>query len=128
MAGASVTVSASGPLFDGTASPMIHRWTREGGEEIAQFAEREVQRRLHQVLRHPTGHYESQVTVDRTSPDSFDITDNGVVYGKWLEGTSSRNEETRFKGYHTFREVKQRVEARADRSMQRILDRHAREL
>lgn len=126
--GASVTVSASGPLFDGRASSLITRWTREGGEEVAQQAEQEVHRILHQVLRHPTGYYESHVRVDRRTPDRFDITDGGVVYGPWLEGASSRNQSTRFKGYGTFRRVKDRIEAQADRSMQRILDRHSREL
>jgi hypothetical protein len=125
----SVSVSASGPLFDGRASAMITRWTREGGEEIAQWAEQEVHRVLHQVLRHPTGYYESHVRIDRRSPDRFDITDGGVVYGPWLEGTGSRNAPvTRFKGYGTFRRVQQRVEARADRMMQAVLDRHVREL
>lgn len=128
MAGENVSVSASGPLFDGRASSMITRWTRDAGEEIARDAEAEVHRILHQVLRHPTGYYESQVRVDRRTPDRFDITDGGVVYGPWLEGTSSRNESTRFKGYGTFRRVKQRVESRADRTMQRILDQHTREL
>lgn len=126
--GASVTVSASGPLFDGRASSLITRWTREGGEEVAQQAEQEVHRILHQVLRHPTGYYESHVRVDRRTPDRFDITDGGVVYGPWLEGASSRNQSTRFKGYGTFRRVKDRIEAQADRSMQRIIDRHTREL
>jgi hypothetical protein len=128
VAGENVSVSASGPLFDGRASSMITRWTRDAGEEIARDAEAEVHRILHQVLRHPTGYYESQVRVDRRTPDRFDITDGGVVYGPWLEGTSSRNESTRFKGYGTFRRVKQRVESRADRTMQRILDQHTREL
>lgn len=125
----SVTVRASGPMFDGRASSMITRWTRDGGEEIAQWAEAEVHRVLHQVLRHPTGYYESHVRVDRVSPDRFDITDGGVVYGPWLDGTGSRNAPvTRFKGYATFRRVQQRVEARADRMMQDVLDRHVREL
>lgn len=123
-----VEVSASGPLFDGTASPMVGRWTRDAGEEVAQWAEREVHRLLQQVLRHPTGYYESRVRVDRVTPDRFVITDQGVVYGPWLEGVSSRNQETRFKGYATFRRVAQRTEARADRTFQQILDRNARRL
>jgi len=39
------------------------------------------------------------------------ITDNGVVYGPWLEGESSRNAATRFKGYHAFRKVRDWLEA-----------------
>jgi hypothetical protein len=116
-----VVVRASGPLFDGTASALVQRYTQEGGEEVARWADAEVHRVLEQVLRHPTGYYESQVRVDQVSPDSFVITDGGVVYGPWLEGISERNQATRFKGYGTFRRVAQRVEARADRTFARIM-------
>lgn len=34
------------------------------------------------------------------------ISDGGVVYGPWLEGTSSRNQSTRFKGYSSFRRTR----------------------
>lgn len=124
-----VEVSASGPIFDGRASPMVRRWTRRQGEEIAQWAEAEVHRVLGQVLRHPTGYYESHVRVERTSPDRFVISDGGVVYGPWLEGVGSRNfPVTRFRGYSTFRRVKQRVEQRADRELRRNLRHLTREL
>jgi len=32
-----------------------------------------------------------------------------VVYGGWLEGISSRNKTTRFKGYHAFRVMKEQL-------------------
>jgi hypothetical protein len=115
-----VIVSASGPLFNGTASALVSRFTRDGGEQVARWGESEVQRVLEQVLRHPTGYYQSQVTVNRVSNDSFAITDGGVVYGPWLEGTSRRNAETSFKGYQTFQRVARRVEQRADRTFAAI--------
>ena len=115
-----VVVKASGPLFDGTASVLVQRYTREGGEAVARWGEQEVQRVLEQVLRNPTGYYQSQVRVNRVSNDSFAITDGGVVYGPWLEGTSRRNAETRFKGYGTFRRVAKRVEQRADRTFAQV--------
>jgi hypothetical protein len=43
------------------------------------------------------------VFTDRVTPDLSTISDHGVIYGPWLEGTSSRNQSTRFKGYQTFR-------------------------
>jgi hypothetical protein len=33
------------------------------------------------------------------------VTTELAMYGPWLEGTGSRNETTRFKGYHGFREA-----------------------
>lgn len=119
-----VIVKASGPLFDGTASALVQRYTEEGGAEVARWAEGEVQRVLQQVLRHPTGYYQSQVRVNRVSNDSFALTDGGVVYGPWLEGVGSRNYPvTRFKGYGTFRRVAKRVEQRADRTFAAIFAR-----
>lgn len=35
------------------------------------------------------------------------ILDNNAVYGPWLEGTGSRNDTTRFKGYASFRKTEQ---------------------
>jgi hypothetical protein len=115
-----VLVNAAGPLFSGEASAMVQRYTQAGGEEVARWADGEVHRTLEQVLRHPTGYYQSQVRVNRVTNDSFAITDGGVVYGPWLEGVSSRNQTTRFKGYATFRRVAKRVEQRADKTFAAI--------
>ncbi|WP_152644882.1 hypothetical protein [Kitasatospora griseola] len=116
-------VHTAGPVFNGTASPLVTRYTQAGVQELADWADGEVHRVLGQVLRHPTGYYESRVTVNRVSGDSIAITDGGVVYGPWLEGISSRNDATRFKGYGTFRRVKERVEKRADRTFAAIFAR-----
>lgn len=115
-----VVVNTAGPIFAGTASPMVTRYTQAGVQELADWADGEVHRVLGQVLRNPTGYYESQVTVNRVSGDNIAITDGGVVYGPWLEGISSRNAATRFKGYATFRRVAERVEKRADRTFAAI--------
>lgn len=45
------------------------------------------------------------------------IMDNNAVYGPWLEGTSSRNLTTRFKGYASFRKVQQWMETTAAASV-----------
>lgn len=68
----------------------------------------EVHRELGRVLQHPTGYYESRVVADLTSHPPA-VHDSGVVYGPWLEGIGSRNATTRFKGYHTFRRIAQRM-------------------
>jgi hypothetical protein len=66
---------------------------------------------LGQVLQNPTGYYESRIAVDRRQIYRG-VTDSNVIYGGWLEGISSRNRTTRFKGYHHFRIAKQRMERR----------------
>jgi len=55
------------------------------------------------------------------------ITDGGVVYGPWLEGISSRNMTTRFKGYMTFRKTSQELEKKSrevfNKYLRRFVDR-----
>ena len=102
--------TAQGPIIDGSAAKVIDDVLDKTENEAAQIAHDKVQARLRQVLRHPTGHYQSRITVDRRS-DSPVVTDGGVVYGPWLEGVGSRNHTTRFKGYHTFRTIAQEMQA-----------------
>ena len=56
---------------------------------------------------------------------SVTFTDGNVVYGSWLEGTSRRNMTTRFKGYRTFRRVRDFLEKKA---MPVLLKKHMRRL
>lgn len=46
------------------------------------------------------------------------ITDGGVIYGPWLEGTGSRNVSTRFKGYASFRRTGQWMNQQAPKVVQ----------
>lgn len=80
--------------------------TEDISENGAQEIYDAVRMRLNMVLQNPTGYYESRVQIN-TMSGGAEVTDGGVVYGPWLEGTSSRNGRTRFKGYQTFRKVMQ---------------------
>jgi len=60
-----------------------------------------------------TGNYRRRVQGNVTSAGAWTvgkIHDSGVVYGPWLEGTSARNQTTRFKGYAQFRKTKDWLE------------------
>lgn len=98
-------VDFSGPLFDGRAEAAGRRLVRDIRDTLSDEGEEMVRRQLGRVLRHPTGYYESQVRSSVRGSHDAVVTDGGVVYGPWLEGTGSRNETTRFKGYRTFRVV-----------------------
>lgn len=91
-----------GPLFDMDALTKANRIIEDAEDETAKEGAEIIRYRLGQVLRNPTGYYQSQVRADLSYREKA-ITDNRVVYGPWLEGTSSRNATTRFKGYATFR-------------------------
>lgn len=116
-------VRTSGPLFSGEAARVLDRMTEEIAREVGKVAEQDVQQRLKTVLRHPTGKYQRRIRAAVESGGRVVIDDQRSVYGPWLEGTSSRNRTTRFKGYATFRRVRQQVEAKSGRIAQQVVAR-----
>lgn len=114
------SVEFSGPLFDGRMPAILSRYESAASQRLAQRGHDAVEQILGSSLQHPTGYYQSHVRVERQADDSV-VTDDGVVYGPWLEGTGSRNETTRFKGYHSFRQAAQRVNEQAVRIAESVL-------
>lgn len=97
-----VAVSAKGTIFDSAKSKAVaQRFVIALNDMLAQEGVRRVKFQLGRVLKNPTGYYESRIIVERRKVFRG-ITDQGVAYGTWLEGTSARNRTTQFKGYHTF--------------------------
>lgn len=117
------TVTKSGPIFDGRASRAVTDFLDEANRVVAERGVNDVRSRLGQVLENPTGAYASKVTTDRASSEQWLITDQGTVYGPWLEGTSSRNQSTRFRGYQTFRKIRQELQGKAAGIAEPILSR-----
>lgn len=102
-----VKVEQKGTLFNAAASKAAaNRAVVQVNEALAQEGVNRVQSRLRQVLKNPTGFYESRVQVERRATYRG-FSDSNAVYGGWLEGTSSLNRSTRFKGYRTFRTVRE---------------------
>lgn len=121
-----VKVTTQGPLFDGTAQKHVQAFMDAAESEVAQEGVNLVRSELGRVLRHPTGYYESRVQTDQARETR--VTDGGVVYGPWLEGVSSRNQRTRFKGYSTFRRAAQKLQDRAAEIAERVLPEYVRRL
>lgn len=118
-----VDVSRHGPLFDGRASAAARDFCDAAEQEIAQEGVNQVRAQLGRVLQNPTGYYESQIQTDRAA-GHWAVTDGDVIYGPWLEGTGSRNQTTRFKGYMTFRKTVQRIDRLAKATAERVLPRY----
>lgn len=85
---------------------------RRGQDKVSDVVYDRVMKTLGASLRNPTGYYQNHVR-DLVRGDVDVVTDQGVVYGPWLEGVSSRNGETRFKGYAAFRRATQSMQYRA---------------
>ena len=109
---AGIDLEASGPVFSGVLEAGVAASLISAKLAIAQEGENMIHNRLSSVLQQATGFYESQIQTDRVKAHVV-ITDGGVVYGSWLEGTSSRNRESRFKGYKTFRITKRALQGKA---------------
>jgi hypothetical protein len=116
----SAEVRMTGPLFDGSAARTVDLICDDVEDQIGQTVFDAVRQRLRTVLVNPTGYYESRVQVNRQT-DSLVISDSGVVYGPWLEGTGSRNGRSRFKGYATFRKVSQQIASEAVQDADRVV-------
>ena len=72
-----------------------------------------------------TGHYRRNVhrTVGALH---VRIDDGGVIYGPWLEGVSTRNQTTRFKGYFSFRRTSQWLQSQVKGVVQKWVGRDVR--
>lgn len=103
--GAPVQVVFVGPFFS-TMGPLVAHMLDEMKFAVASQALADVQHNLDRSIRHPTPYYETQIMVQQRV-DDWVVHDRGVVYGAWLEGVSSRNRTTRFKGYASFRRAVQ---------------------
>lgn len=99
-----VRVKYEGPLFDGVADDVIQAFRADMVDELAQTGTNLVHARLDQVLKKPTGAFESSIVTDRQQ-DNLVIHGDQVIYGAWLEGVADKNKGSRFKGYKTFRRV-----------------------
>ena len=108
-----VTVKLSGPFFRENVPLVIGAALRAAVGDVVAEGERAVKLQLYPGHGWVTGRYaggiHGEMAPVSASPHGI-IHDSQVIYGPWLEGTSSRNETTRFKGYAMFRNAKQQLE------------------
>jgi hypothetical protein len=101
-------IKYSGPLFDGRAMKALKDFADEAEDRILEDIDEELHVQFVRYFKHRTGRYESSVKIRGNQ-----ITDGNIVYGSWLEGTSSKNMNTVFKGYHIFENVSEDAESQA---------------
>jgi len=116
-----IDVSTRGPIFDGRARALANAYVNRLERDLAEEGVTIVREELQKVLQHPTGYYESRITVERGTV----ITDGGVVYGPWLAGVGSRNfPATRFRGYPHWIRARLRLRERKQGIAERLLRRY----
>lgn len=123
-----VKITQKGAVFNAAATKAAAaRMVTNINETLAQEGVDRVSNRLRQVLQHPTGYYQSRVQLVKRSVYRG-VSDGGVIYGGWLEGITSRNKTTRFKGYHVFRDVQQGLAKDKERLAQPIVTKFVNEM
>ena len=111
-----------GSLFSGKLAKDIDRGCDDIEKTVAVDGAAMVRARLNTVLRRQTPIYRFKVKAN-PDPPGWLIHDQKMIYGRWLEGTGSRNRTTRFKGYKTFRIITQQLNARAKVTGERVMAR-----
>ena len=74
-----------------------------------------------------TGHYRRSVNSEMQGAIGR-ISDSRVVYGAWLEGVSTRNNTTKFKGYFQFRLTGEYIKKNTDKVTNELLPRYIRKM
>ena len=129
-----VKVATQGPLFTRMAPDQMQKAVQSGIREIVQKGE---QRLAEQLRPRPagvylsvaqagpgkasTGNYRRNISTEFKNMSAM-IHDGNVVYGPWLEGISSRNDSSRFKGYGVYRKTASELQ----KLSRGIMDAHAR--
>ena len=106
----SVQVRLRGPVLNGQAPPIIKEALKGAIGDLVGEGERKVKLQLFPGHGLVTGNYRRSVHGEVSSSLHGRIHDSNVVYGPWLEGVSSRNQQTRFKGYAMFRNARQQLD------------------
>jgi len=108
-----IEIKLTGPVFDGRWRSVLQDIEEQALDDVAAHALERVQFNLDGSIKHPTPYYETQVRIENLGIHDRSVNDRGIIYGPWLEGTGSRNQTTRFKGYSSFRRAAQATRAKA---------------
>ena len=120
------SVRTHGALFDQRGPRIMNEYCDDLEEDGAEWALSHIKGTFHTHFKQPTGYYESNVEIHNTTTGT-EVWDGGYagpVYGPWLEGVGSRNNTTRFKGYHAFRKAAMALERRIEGMGERLLHRN----
>ena len=117
MSSVGMTIEIKGKLFDIGADKRLRDALNEGILRIALVTEGRVKRQLYKGHGVVTGHLRRSIAgeliKDLTAQVDAGSVRQGanVVYASWIEGTSTRNKTTSFKGYQMFQNAAKKFEA-----------------
>lgn len=119
-----VEASATGPLFETAVTARVETAIADIVREVTELGVQRLTSAFPTGVPVVTGNLRRNVHPTIAGPMA-QIDSGGVVYGAWIEGTSSRNESTRFKGYATYRRATQYLN---DEVVPAVVDKRAKKL
>lgn len=135
-----IKVDNTGPLFTARAGNQLRDLLEGSIRELVQEGETFLNNTLKprpsgvylsfeqaQPGQASTGNYRRNLSTQINSLNAV-ISDGGVVYGPWLEGVSSRNATTRFKGYSAFRRAGFHIQKKSKRIAEKYVKRFVRKM
>ena len=124
-----VEIHANGPAFDQRGETERRVMLQRAVDAVAREGKNYVVGHLVTFIRKPTPFYWTQIAVQQVRPHYSKVWDQlTTVYGPWLEGVSSHNASTRFKGYAAFRKQTQRLAGDVQRIAEPAVDEYVREM
>jgi hypothetical protein len=108
-------VGVSGPISDGKAGDALGRYEADVRKALARRADELLLAfPMNKTGRSAGGFRENLQTLHQGATIRVRAgLRTGVTWGPWLEGTSKRNSDTSFKGYHLFRRTRQQLDQEA---------------
>lgn len=117
-----ISIRQRGPLLAGKGPAEVQEAMRGTIKELVAEGERAVKLQLYPRHGLLTGNYRRSIHGELENSLHGRVHDSNIVYGPWLEGISSRNATTRFKGYAMFRNATQQLQ----RMVGNVLDKYVR--
>lgn len=120
-----VDCAVSGPLGDGRAIELAEKWAENTSQALGDEAVKMLRAFPMNKSGRARGGFEGALRVERRTPSETRVKgpqERGVAWAPWLEGTSKRNESTRFKGYGLFAKTRAELQKKAADIGQRQLD------
>jgi hypothetical protein len=101
---AELSLTERGLFLEHRDGPVIRKFFEDAKQLVAKNGEEQVRLRVGRRAKHPTGSFAGAVhTKDFKKGRTIQADYPQILYGPWLEGTSTRNTSTRFRGYSMFR-------------------------
>jgi hypothetical protein len=112
-----------GPISSGKMIRDAANYSEDVAEALADSAKDTWLNNLHGSIRHQTPYYTTKIAKRQLSPTRYEIHDNGVLYGPWLE-SGEYTPRTRFTGYFSQERAEATVRAKRGNIARRILRRY----